>query len=46
MKLAMAQMPMTSDIADNLKTSLEYCDAAVYRARKPYLGTRRPEMYL
>lgn len=28
MKLAMAQMSMTSDIAENLKTSLEYCDAA------------------
>lgn len=28
MKLAMAQMAMTPDVAENLKTSLEYCDAA------------------
>ena len=91
MKLAMAQMAMSTDMAENLKNSLRFCEEAkgsdllffmdfagesivvhpsgdvickaddkerlvcceidlaesdAWRAKKPYIPTRRPECYL
>lgn len=79
MKLAMAQMAMSADMAENLKNSLRFCEEAngsdllffpeiqlcpffpqyerlvcceidlaesdAWRAKKPYIPTRRPECY-
>lgn len=58
MKLAMAQMRMTGSMDENLKTSLEMCDSAhgcdllffpeveLWRGKRPYISTRRKDMYL
>ncbi len=46
MKLALAQMKMSSSMDENFQKSLAFVrEAAKIRARRPYTGLRRTELY-